>query len=288
MQFELDRNIDAAANDVQTAINAAGGQLPKNLPNPPTYRKVNPADSPILILGVHIGRRCRSPRSTTSPTNKLAQRISQMPGVGQVDIGGAAEAGGAHPDRPGQARRQGPVARGCAQPCSARPPSTAPRARIDGKRRAFTIYANDQLTAAAELERRDRRLSQRRAVAVQGYRPARSSGPEDTKQAAWAERQARHLPRGIQAAGRQRHRHRRQDQGSSCRSCTAANSAGIKVSVMSDRTTTIRASVARCAVHAAADDRAGRARDLRLLAQHLGDDHSERHRAARSARRLRR
>jgi hydrophobic/amphiphilic exporter-1 (mainly G- bacteria), HAE1 family len=51
IQFVLERNIDAAANDVQAAINAAGGQLPKNLPSPPTYRKVNPADSPILLLG---------------------------------------------------------------------------------------------------------------------------------------------------------------------------------------------------------------------------------------------
>src|SRR5438552_3866412 len=50
IQFDLNRSIDAAANDVQAAINAAGGQLPKNLPSPPTYRKVNPADSPILLL----------------------------------------------------------------------------------------------------------------------------------------------------------------------------------------------------------------------------------------------
>ena len=58
IQFDLDRNIDAAANDVQAAINAAGGQLPKNLPSPPTYRKVNPADSPILLLGASRTR-CR-------------------------------------------------------------------------------------------------------------------------------------------------------------------------------------------------------------------------------------
>src|SRR6202044_2230309 len=49
-QFDLDRNIDAAANDIQAAVNAASGQLPKNLPSPPTYRKVNPSDTPILIL----------------------------------------------------------------------------------------------------------------------------------------------------------------------------------------------------------------------------------------------
>src|SRR5688572_7552625 len=52
VQFDLDRNIDAAANDIQAAINAAGGQLPQDLPSPPTYRKVNPADSPIMILSV--------------------------------------------------------------------------------------------------------------------------------------------------------------------------------------------------------------------------------------------
>src|SRR6201996_5134328 len=52
VQFDLDRNIDAAANDIQAAINAASGQLPKNLPGPPTYRKVNPSDTPILILSV--------------------------------------------------------------------------------------------------------------------------------------------------------------------------------------------------------------------------------------------
>src|SRR6202161_858972 len=50
VQFDLDRNIDAAANDIQAAINAASGQLPKNLPGPPTYRKVNPADAPVMIM----------------------------------------------------------------------------------------------------------------------------------------------------------------------------------------------------------------------------------------------
>ena len=58
IQFDLERNIDAAAGDVQAAINAASGQLPKNLPSPPTYRKVNPSDSPIMILAVQ-STRCR-------------------------------------------------------------------------------------------------------------------------------------------------------------------------------------------------------------------------------------
>ncbi len=88
LQFDLSRNIDGAAGDVQQAINAAGGFLPKTLPNPPTYKKVNPADTPVLILGV---------TSQAMPLTQLdqfadldvAQRISTLPGVGQVLIFGA-------------------------------------------------------------------------------------------------------------------------------------------------------------------------------------------------------
>ncbi|MBW8856015.1 MAG: efflux RND transporter permease subunit, partial [Bradyrhizobium sp.] len=87
IQFDLNRKIDAAANDVQAAINAASGQLPKNLPSPPTYRKVNPADSPVMIL---------SATSDTLPLTvvsdrtdaQLAQQISQLSGVAQVFVGG--------------------------------------------------------------------------------------------------------------------------------------------------------------------------------------------------------
>jgi multidrug efflux pump subunit AcrB len=87
LQFDLERNIDAASQDVQAAINAASGQLPKILPGPPTYRKVNPADTPILIIAVN---------SETMPLTAvdeyadtvLAQQISRISGVGQVSIGG--------------------------------------------------------------------------------------------------------------------------------------------------------------------------------------------------------
>ena len=113
IQFDLDRNIDAAANDVQAAINAAGGQLPKNLPSPPTYRKVNPADSPILLLGATSDTLPLTEVDDNVET-KLAQQISQIAGVAQVSDRRPAEAGDPHPARSGQARRQGPVARGCA------------------------------------------------------------------------------------------------------------------------------------------------------------------------------
>src|SRR5215831_4038822 len=89
MQFDLNRDIDAAARDVQAAINAARGQLPAGLPTAPGYRKVNPSDAPIMILAL------------TSPTKPvaelydagdsiLAQKLSQIEGIGQVQVGGGA------------------------------------------------------------------------------------------------------------------------------------------------------------------------------------------------------
>ena len=68
LQFDLDRDVTGAARDVQAAINAAGAELPANLPTRPNYRKVNPADSPILILVADLGRRCRWRRCSTPPT----------------------------------------------------------------------------------------------------------------------------------------------------------------------------------------------------------------------------
>ncbi|WP_159731342.1 multidrug efflux RND transporter permease subunit [Methylosinus sp. Ce-a6] len=87
LQFDLDRSIDAAASDVQTAINAASGLLPKDLPNPPTYKKTNPTDRPVLVYAVH---------SDAMPIHRVddyanllvAQKISTVPGVSQVTIAG--------------------------------------------------------------------------------------------------------------------------------------------------------------------------------------------------------
>src|SRR2546422_1729569 len=87
LQFNLDRDLDAAAQDVQAAINAANGVLPRNMPNPPTYSKVNPADTPILSLEIS---------SDSLPLEKvndladtvLAQKLSEVTGVGLVTIEG--------------------------------------------------------------------------------------------------------------------------------------------------------------------------------------------------------
>src|SRR5207244_4963012 len=87
LQFDLSRNIDGAASDVQAAINAASGLLPKNLSNPPTYRKVNPADQPVLILGLTSDVMTLHELDQYADLN-LAQRISMLPDVGQVVIFG--------------------------------------------------------------------------------------------------------------------------------------------------------------------------------------------------------
>jgi multidrug efflux pump len=89
LQFDLSRNIDAAARDVQAAINAARGDLPSNLPSNPTYRKVNPADAPILILGITSDIYSRGKMYDAASTI-LAQKLSQVKGVGQVSVGGGA------------------------------------------------------------------------------------------------------------------------------------------------------------------------------------------------------
>jgi multidrug efflux pump len=88
LQFALSRGIDAAARDVESAINAARSNLPTNLPNNPTYRKVNPADAPITIIGLTSDKLSPSALYDAASTI-LAQKLSQIPGVGQVIVGGS-------------------------------------------------------------------------------------------------------------------------------------------------------------------------------------------------------
>src|SRR5712671_7527585 len=89
LQFSLDRDIDAAGRDVQAAINAARGNLPANLPGNPTYRKVNPSDAPIFILSLTSDVLDKGQMYDAASTI-LAQKLSQVTGVGQVTVGGSA------------------------------------------------------------------------------------------------------------------------------------------------------------------------------------------------------
>ena len=89
LQFDLSRNIDGAARDVEAAINAARTYLPANLPANPTYRKVNPADSPIMIIGL-TSDKYDKPTLYDEASSVIAQKLSQIQGVGQVSVGGGA------------------------------------------------------------------------------------------------------------------------------------------------------------------------------------------------------
>lgn len=89
IQFDLSRNIDAAAREVQSAINAAAKDLPSYMPSPPTYRKVNPADAPIMVISLSSDN-YKSEQLYDFASTQLQQRLLQVPGVGQVNIGGAA------------------------------------------------------------------------------------------------------------------------------------------------------------------------------------------------------
>src|SRR5437016_14281907 len=88
LQFDLSRDIDGAARDVQAAINAARALLPTGLPSNPTYRKVNPADAPIMILGL-TSQTMTQGQMYDAASTILAQKLSQVKGIGQVTVGGS-------------------------------------------------------------------------------------------------------------------------------------------------------------------------------------------------------
>ncbi len=182
VQFDLDRNIDAAALDVQAAINNAGGQLPKSLPNPPLFRKVNPADSPILILAV---------QSDTLPLievndfadNILSQQISQISGVSQVSIGGEQKRAIRVQVDPARLAAMGMTLEDVRN-LLVTATVDAPKGTVDGAQRAFAIYANDQLTKAAEYN--DVILAYRNGAPVRVRDIGLAvDGPENARLAGW-------------------------------------------------------------------------------------------------------
>jgi hydrophobic/amphiphilic exporter-1 (mainly G- bacteria), HAE1 family len=147
LQFGLDRNINAAAQDIQSAIDAAGGQLPKNLPSPPSYKKVNPADSPILILAVHSDV---LPLTVVDDycENVIAQRISQISGIAQVSIGGQQKPAVRVQVDPAKIAALGIQLEDVAGVIN-EATVNAPKGSINGNLHSFAIYNNDQLLKAA-------------------------------------------------------------------------------------------------------------------------------------------
>ncbi len=146
LQFDLNRNIDAAARDVQAAINAARGQLPANLPNNPNYRKVNPADAPILILSL-TSDTIRLPNIYDSANSILAQKLAQVSGVGQVFVGGGANPAVRAELNPMRLNKLGISTQQVAT-ALASANANKPKGEFVGPINAWSIDANDQLLEA--------------------------------------------------------------------------------------------------------------------------------------------
>src|ERR1700730_12057163 len=184
IQFDLDRHTDAAANDGQAAINAASGQLPKTLPTPPTYRKVNPADSPILLLGATSDTLPLTEVDDNIET-KLAPQISPISGVALVWIGGQ--------QKPAIRIQLDPaklVAKGLSLEDVRTPLSVTtvdnPKGTVMGPTRSFTIYTNDQLTQSKNWN--DVIVAYRSGAPLRVRDIGQAlTGPQDVTQAAWAD-----------------------------------------------------------------------------------------------------
>jgi hydrophobe/amphiphile efflux-1 (HAE1) family protein len=150
VQFDLTRDINGAAQDVQTAINAAGGLLPKQLPNPPTYRKVNPADRAILIYAVH---------SDTMPISQvddyaytiLAQKLSTVTGVSQVDIGGQQKRAVRVQVNPDALAAKG-IGLEDVRNALANTTTNQPKGNLENAHQTITLDTNDQLFDASAFD----------------------------------------------------------------------------------------------------------------------------------------
>ncbi len=239
LQFNLNENIDIEEQQVQAAINAATTYLPRDLPNPPIYSKVNPADSPILTLAL---------TSDTLPLSKiedladtgLAQKISQLPGVGLVSISGGQKPAVRIQANPTALASYGLSLEDIRTALAAANVNQA-KGTLDGPRQSFTIGANDQLSSSAQYNNV--------VVAYKDGAPVRLSdiatavdSAENVKQAAWMNT----TPAVIVNIQRQ--------PGSNIISVAdrvklllkqlqSSLPAAIKVQVLTDRTETIRASV---------------------------------------------
>ncbi len=148
LQFDLDRNIDGAARDVQAAINAARSLLPTGLPSNPSYRKVNPADAPILILALTSATLSRGQMYDAASTI-LAQKLAQVEGVGQVDVGGASLPAVRVELNP-QALNHYGIGLEQVRTALATTNANRPKGAVEDGDRHWQIAANDQAKQAAE------------------------------------------------------------------------------------------------------------------------------------------
>ncbi len=239
VQFNLARDIDAAAGDILSAINAAGGQLPTNLPSPPSYKKVNPADSPILLLALTSAS---LPLTVIgdSAENILTQQLSQISGVAQITVNGQQKPAVRIQLDPAKIASLGLALEDVrAQIVNAT--ADAPKCIFDGAQMSFAVYDNDQILAAAPWN--DIVVAYRSGAPVRIRDIGRAvDGPEDTKLAAWT-----NGTRCILLAVYKQPGANVIDTVNQVRAALphlqASIPAAIDVAILSDRTQTIRASV---------------------------------------------
>ncbi|HYC26281.1 MAG TPA: efflux RND transporter permease subunit, partial [Roseiarcus sp.] len=162
LQFGLDRDINGAARDVQAAINAARADLPTSLRSNPTYHKVNPADSPILILALTSSTRTQG-QLYDEASNVMQQRLSQLAGIGEVDLGGSALPGVRIELTPGALFKYG-IGLEDVRAALASANANSPKGSIENGDFHYQIYTNDQASAAAQY--RDLVIAYRNGAAV--------------------------------------------------------------------------------------------------------------------------
>ncbi len=150
IQFDLDRNIDGAARDVMAAINASKSQLPADLPSNPSYRKVNPSDAPIMILALTSDTYGKG-RMYDAASTILAQKISQVDGVGQVTVGGSSLPGVRVETNPMALNKYG-IGLQDVQTALANANSNIPKGQISSAHQMLDIQADDQLFKAVDYK----------------------------------------------------------------------------------------------------------------------------------------
>ena len=148
LQFDINRDINGAARDVQAAINAARADLPSNLPSNPTYRKFNPADAPILVLAL-TSKTMTQGQMYDVASNVLAQRLSQLSGIGNVSIGGSTLPAVRVELNPQALYKYG-IGLEDVRAAFASANANSPKGTIDDGNRRYQIYTNDQATVAAD------------------------------------------------------------------------------------------------------------------------------------------
>jgi multidrug efflux pump len=239
LQFDLNQNIDVAEQEVQAAINAAASFLPRDLPNPPIYSKVNPADTPILTLGLTSTQLPLSKVEDLADTT-LAQKISQLPGVGLVTISGGQKPAVRVQANPSALASYGLSLEDLRTGLAAANTDQA-KGNLQGPRQAFSIGANDQIYASGDYK--PVIIAYRNGAPVRvGDVASVVDGVEDAQKAAWMN----NTPAVIMNVQRQ--------PGANIINVvdrieqllpqlTTSLPPSIKVTVLTDRTVTIRASV---------------------------------------------